>query len=110
MDCYLKCIESEIRLLNRGRYLSADNKTTEGVDDERDLDESGVCLDVRRVSDPEAVGRRRGEVVINKIIGSVRQFVTDRGLSAPAAPNALDTELLHQPLKPCNEPPGYPHD
>ncbi len=78
--------------------MPADNETTEDVDDERDIDESGVRLDVRRVNYPEAVGRRRGEVAINKITGSVRQSVTDRGLPALAAPNALDTELLHQPF------------
>ncbi len=58
---------------------------TEDVDDERDIDESGVRLDVGQVSDPEAVEHRRGEVMMNKMIGLVRQFVTDRGLPAPAA-------------------------
>ncbi len=55
VDCHLERVDGEITT-QRGRYLPADEATTEDIDHERDVDPAGMRLDAAEIRDPELVG------------------------------------------------------
>ena len=79
--------------------LPAHDHAREHVDDERDVDPTGVSLDVGQVRHPQPVRCRRPELAPDDIGGSVETAVAFGGADPdPATSAALQAHVGHQPL------------
>jgi hypothetical protein len=78
----------------------ADDGAAVGVDDERGVAESRPGRDVGEVGDPQAVGRRRGEVPLDQVGGALLGRVGDGGPPRLAAHDPADAKRAHEPRHP----------
>ena len=97
VDRHLECVQGEIAAQRRGR-LPPHDAATEHVDDERDVDPSGVRLDVGQIRHPESIGCRGEELPIDEVLGTMLVLIADgRDLELATAPSAAEPQVPHQP-------------
>src|SRR4026207_1028297 len=90
-DRLLQSIENQFSA-HRARYAPADDPTSEHVDPERHVHESGPGRDVGEVRDPKLVGTRRPELTIDVIQRSLGAIVRDRGPTLAPTHRALQPQ------------------
>ena len=96
VDRHLECVQGEVTAQRRGR-LPPHNAATEHVDDERDVDPSGVRLDVGQIRHPESIGCRGEELPIDEVLGTMLVLIADgRDRELATAPSAAEPQVLHQ--------------
>ena len=96
VDRHLECVQGEVTAQRRGR-LPPHNAATEHVDDERDVDPSGVRLHVGQIRHPETIGCRSDELSIDEVLGAMLVLITDgRDLELATASSAAEPQVLHQ--------------
>lgn len=84
--------------LHRGVGHPADDPAAERVDDERDVDHSGLGHHVGEIGDPEFVRGVGGEVPVDEIPRSGGLVAGDRGAALAGTSDALKPFLTHQSL------------
>jgi hypothetical protein len=78
----------------------ADDGAAVGVDDEPGVAEPRPGGHVGEVGDPQAVGRRRGELAVDEVGGALVGLGGDGGPPRLAAHDPADAELAHEPRHP----------
>ena len=77
-------------------HRPSDDPAAEGVQDDRQIQESGPSRHIGDVRYPEHVRLMGIEVPVDQIAGRPQPFVADRGSRSPAAADALQACGFHQ--------------
>src|SRR5208282_5979199 len=65
---------------------------------EGDVDDATPGGDIGEVRYPQLIRPRRGEVPLHQVLRTLGQLVRDRRAHAPAAHDAAQPEVVHEPL------------